>query len=158
MNRNNFFAALLAIAAVLGREKASAQSVSGSWIKTSEIITHMDGKAVDMFERIKKQIPCFAGIVYIFSTGGKMDEDASGCPATIQKTAVSINRQTSWKQTGDKITLNIAGDAAPIKRSVYHIRFAGNDEMVWTFVYAENPGTPNPLKTKEMVTTYHRRT
>ena len=100
-------------------------------------------------------MPCFAGIVYTFSAGGKIKEDASGCPVMIQKTTASTDQQTTWKQTGDKMTMDYGN--APAMHRLFHIRFIGNNEMVWTFIYAENPGTPNPSKAKEMTTTYHRR-
>jgi|GEM_PF-1651186 len=154
MNKNLFFSILLLSVLLAGARPASAQSVTGSWVKTSEILTHADGKTTNGFEKIIKAMPCIANTVYTFYAGGQLKEDASTCPSPVQKAAAF---RATWKQAGEKITLNIDGCCAPMRHSLFHIRFEGDNEMVWTFVYAENPETPNPTKAREMKTTYHRR-
>lgn len=154
MNKNPLLSILLLSVSLAGARPASAQSVTGSWVKTSEILTHADGKSANSFEKITKAMPCIANIVYTFYPGGRLKEDASGCPGPVQKAEAF---QVTWKQKDEKITLDIDGCCAPMRHSVFHVRFEGENEMVWTFVYAENPGTPNPTKAKEMKTTYHRR-
>lgn len=134
----------------------TAQSIAGSWIKTDEVLIHVDGQTVQAFSKLTKLAPCLKTVVYTFSKDGKLTEDASHCKPEFQKIATTSLRGAGWSMSGDKVTLTVADKTLPYSRMIFHVRKDGSDKMVWTFVYAENPGIPGLNKAKEMITTYER--
>jgi len=134
----------------------TAQSIAGSWIKTDEVVIHLDGQTVQTFSKMTKLAPCLKTVVYTFSKDGKLTEDASHCKPEFQKIATTSLRGAGWSMNGDKVTLTVADKASPFSRMIFHVRKDGGDKMVWTFIYAENPGIPSLTKAKEMITTYER--
>ena len=122
---------------------AHAQPITGSWIKTDEQVTHKNGKIASTFKMLVKSMPCFAEIIYRFSSGGKMSEQ-------------SLNG-SHWKISGNQLTIDAADDGSPVKHAKYQITFVGDDEMIWVFHYSENPGAPNMTGVTEMRSTYKRR-
>ena len=139
-----------------GATHCSAQTIKGSWIKTDEAIVHQDGKTVQTFLKMTKAVPCLKTVVYTFSSDGKLSEDASHCKPEFQKIAQTTLRGAGWTMNGDKVILTVADKTSPYSRMIFRVRTTGNDKMVWTFVYAENPDIPNLTNAKEMITTYER--
>ena len=103
-----------------------------------------------------KSMPCFAGIIYTFSADGKMSEQAKGCSVALQKQITGQLRGARWKMAGNKLIIDATDAASPVKHAEYKVEFIGNNEMKWTFTYAENPGVPNITRAKQMQTTYTR--
>ena len=148
----SIIAVLLACSAI----PCTAQTIAGSWIKTEEALTRQDGTTVQTFQKMTKVTPCLKTVVYTFSSDGKMSEDASHCKPEYQKIATTSLRGAGWSMAGDKVTLTIADKASLFSKMIFHVRKDGGNKMIWTFVYAENPGIPNMTKAKEMMTTYER--
>jgi hypothetical protein len=117
---------------------------------------HQDGTSAEAFAKITKVAPCLKTVVYTFTSDGKMSEDASHCEPAYQKIAQSTLQGASWTKSGDKVTLTVADKTSPFSHMIFHVRASGNDKMIWTFVYAENPGIPSLSKAKELITTYER--
>ncbi|MBN8851562.1 MAG: hypothetical protein BGO55_04605 [Sphingobacteriales bacterium 50-39] len=141
---------------VNGAIPCTAQTITGSWIKTEEVVIHQDGTTAQTFIKMTKLAPCLKTVVYTFSSDGKINEDASHCKPEFQKIASTSLRGAGWSMTGDKVTLTVADKTSPFSRMIFHVKKDGSDKMVWTFVYAENPGIPSLTKAKEMITTYER--
>ncbi|MGZ3749798.1 MAG: hypothetical protein ACXVJD_01365 [Mucilaginibacter sp.] len=135
---------------------ASAQDVVGSWKKKDEVLTKGNGKTTNTFSMMIKSMPCFANIIYTFSADGKMGEQAPGCAVPLQKQIATTLKNAHWKTTGDKLIVDVSEANALVKHAVYRIQFVGKDEMIWTFIYSENPGVSNISKAKQMQTTYVR--
>ena len=134
---------------------SSAQSIIGSWKKTDEMLVKENGETKSTYKTMLKNMPCFATIVYSFLAGGKMDETAKDCAAPVQKLVGDL-KNARWKVTGNKLIIDVADKNALVKHAVYQIDFNGHNEMIWTFIYADNPGTPNVTRAKKMQTTYVR--
>jgi hypothetical protein len=135
---------------------SNAQSVVGSWKKTNEVMVKENGKTTDAFKLLVKNLPCFASIVYTFSADGKMSEQAKDCSIQLQKQIANQQKNVRWKMKGDRLVLDVSDASSPVKHGEYQIEFVGNNEMIWTFKYSENPGVPNFTKAKQMQTTYVR--
>jgi hypothetical protein len=135
---------------------SNAQSVVGSWKKTNEVMLKENGKTTDGFKLLVKNLPCFANIVYTFSADGKMSEQAKDCTIQLQKQIANQQKSVRWKMKGDKLVLDVSDASSPVKHGEYQIEFVGQDEMIWTFKYSENPGVPNIGKLRQMQTTYVR--
>lgn len=135
---------------------SNGQSIVGSWKKTGERLTKKDGKTTSSFNMIVKAMPCFANIVYTFSAGGKIKEQSADCAPSMMKSIGKELENSNWKLNGDQLTLQAVGAASPVKIAKYKVTFAGSDTMIWTFIYADNPGVPNITKAKQMQTTYKR--
>ena len=135
---------------------ANAQSIVGSWKKTDEVLTKENGRTSNSFNMLVKNMPCFANIVYIFSAGGKMDEQAKDCAPFLQKQVASQIKNSRWAMSGKKLIMDVADKSSPVQHAEYEVEFIGQNEMIWTFVYADNPGVPNITKAKQMKTTYIR--
>ncbi len=147
---------LLALAFVSIAAFANAQGIVGSWKKKDEVLTKGNGKTSNTFKMMIKNMPCFANIVYTFSAGGKMSEQAKDCAVPLQKQITGQTENSRWKMAGDKLIIDVSDATSPVKHAEYKIEFVGRDEMIWTFNYGENPGVPNFTKAKQMQTTYVR--
>jgi len=148
-----FFIGALLLSSII---PCAAQSIAGSWLKTNEVLLHQDGQTFQAFSKLTKVAPCLKTVVYTFSKDGKLTEDASHCKPEYQKIATSSLLGAGWSMSGDKVILTIADKTLPYSRMIFHVRRDGNDKMVWTFIYAENPGIPAVNKAKEIITTYER--
>jgi hypothetical protein len=155
-NKKTHHILLLALVFVSTVAFANAQGVVGSWKKKDEVLTKENGKTSNTFKMMIKNMPCFANIVYTFSAGGKMSEQAKDCAIPLQKQITGQTEKSRWKMTGDKLIIDVSDATSPVKQAEYQIEFVGKDEMIWTFKYAENPGVPNITKAKQMQTTYVR--
>ncbi len=134
----------------------NAQGVVGSWKKKDEMLTKANGKTTNTYNMMIKSMPCFANIIYTFSADGKMDEQATGCAVPLQKQIATSLKNARWKTTGGQLIVDVSDANALVKHAVYRIQFIGKDEMIWTFIYSENPGVSNITKAKQMQTTYVR--
>jgi len=155
-NHNTFCVLLLTLVLASTATILNAQSILGSWKKTDEVLIKEDGIKKSTYKMMLKNMPCFQTIVYSFLAGGKMDETAKDCAAPVQKLVAGDLTNARWKITGNKLIIDVAGKNALVKHAVYQIDFNSNNEMIWTFIYADNPGVPNATRAKQMQTTYVR--
>ncbi|MGZ3750398.1 MAG: hypothetical protein ACXVB0_12795 [Mucilaginibacter sp.] len=144
---------LIIVFAAIGRY-SNAQDIVGSWKKTDEVLLKANGKTTNTFKMMVKNMPCFASIVYTFSAGGKMTEQAKECSIVLQKQIAGVLPNSRWKISGGKLIIDVSDANSPVKHAMYQIEFVGNSEMVWTFNYSENPTVPNFTKAKQMQTRY----
>lgn len=116
------------------------QGITGSWKKTSQTITTVNGKKTDSYKQLIKMQPCYANMVFTFLPGGKMSQTADGCGEAIKKMVVSEAAKGSWKTNGNKLIITVSDNSLP--PAMYELSFSGNT-MTWVFNYADNPKTPN---------------
>ena len=142
----------LCILLLLASYTGLCQGIIGSWKKTSQTITTVDGKKTDSYKQLIKIQPCYANMVFTFLPGGKMSQTADGCSEAIRKMVVSEAAKGSWKTNGNKLIITVSDNSLP--PATYEISFSGNT-MTWVFNYADNPKTPNfKGKSKSMTITY----
>ncbi|WP_254560178.1 hypothetical protein [Dyadobacter diqingensis] len=131
---------------------ASAQNITGTWKRTSIILAKNDGSKSDMFQSQLKSMPCAATITYTYAPGGQVTIDAGDC-TNMKKMLEAMNGKTTWRQRGNKITINSGDEKFPIQ--IYNVSFEGST-MIWLFNYTDNPKTPNPTQAKSMTIVYKR--
>src|SRR5258707_14047163 len=121
--RNSPGPMLLAAVFLVTATISNAQSVTGSWIKTNEVLVRQGGKTVSTLQMLVKNMPCFADIIYSFAADGKMSENAKNCSPLLQKQIAGSLENARWKFTGNKLFIDSPGGASPVKHAEYRVQF-----------------------------------
>ncbi len=142
------------LALLLFSNFAFAQSVVGTWKRTSIIIEDAKGESKEMQQMMEKASPCSAKITYSFLASGaqktNIPADAE-CQKILSKIA-EFAADVKYQLAGSKITV-FSNKKELYPDATYQLNFSGNT-MTWLFDYASNPSTPNPTKAKKMKIVY----
>lgn len=130
-----------------------AQSVVGTWKRTTMLLTEANGKTEDSTPELTKTMPCTAEITYTFLADGTMRVNVPESCGAMKKTIERMNKSGRWSATGNRLRIVVPDKSLP--DSDYDLSLSGNT-MTWDFDYAANPQMPNPTKAKRLVIKYSR--
>jgi len=130
-----------------------AQSVVGTWRRTTMLLTEANGKTEDMMPMMTKNMPCTAEITYSFMADGTMRTNVPAACGPIKKAVENANKAARWSVSGNKMRIVVPDKSLP--DADHDLTMSGNT-MAWTFDYGANPQMPNPTKAKRMVVKYQR--
>jgi hypothetical protein len=125
----------LLIAILLFSFSTHAQSVVGTWKRTSSVLEHTNGKTDDMQKTLLSSMPCIGEIKYVFESNGKhtmiLSKGCEGIPSTV----------ATWKMVGD--TFSIAQKLGnEVISTIYELSFSGN-VMTMTHNYTAADKAPD---------------
>lgn len=117
---------------------ANAQSIVGSWKRTSAILEYKNSKTFDSQKNMLSALPCSADIQYIFEKSGKHFLILpKGCEAI-------PNYAATWQIVGDKFSISQKVGKENLSTN-YDLSFAGNI-LTMTHVYLAAENIPDVTK------------
>jgi hypothetical protein len=140
---------IISIAVLLLFAQLSAQSITGTWKRTGNMLEDIDGKKTDLQKIMLQSSPCIASIKYMFTANGKHTVQA---PANCMEGIEEMSKAT-WKMQGKKLT--ISPIANPASATDYMLVFTGNT-MIMTHLYITTERKKSGIKTNKIIITYQR--
>jgi Lipocalin-like domain len=120
----------------------NAQSVVGSWKRTSSILEYKNGKLDDLQKMMLNVYPCMSNIQYIFDKNGK---HYLVLPAGCEKIP---NEEATWKMVGNEFYISQKVEGKD-ESTQYNLSFEGNTlTMSHTYTEAEKQPTIKRLVIK----------
>ncbi|MBO0949600.1 hypothetical protein [Fibrella forsythiae] len=131
-----------------------AQSVVGTWKRTSALITYKNGKTMDVQPMLEQGTPCTSKITYNFTAAGVQKTVVPpGCMQEMSAQA-ALFADARYTVTGSSIKI-ISPNAKLSPDVTYSLSLTGST-MTWVMNFADFPTMPNPGKAKSMTFTYKR--
>jgi Lipocalin-like domain len=140
---------ITSIAVLLVSVQLSAQSITGTWKRTGNMLEDVDGKKTELQKIMLQSSPCIASIKYMFTANGKHTVQA---PANCMSGIEEMSKAT-WKMQGKKLIITTINN--PVSTTDYTLVFTGNT-MVMTHLYTDAERKQSGIKTNKIIITYQR--